>query len=247
MSNSSRESPATRLAIVKPAILYLLLFVPSLLLLSGCIWRQDFELGWDEEVRLLDGQVIVVHVTQTYERRASTWRRYGNSIPRDSELRFDAGEGTGTVVQMFKGFRPMFLDRFEGTWYGVLYGGYYKRSREIPGQDWGTGDSPAGQLAIKLVDGKWRPIPMRDLPAVFKVPNMLVLKGGATEHASFDSTLVTLLQKEEWKKQHPPGYSDYGLIRPRSTGQPSASTGPAIVGAVPMDLAPTDTGSAPAR
>lgn len=182
-------------------------------MLSGCIFKQYFELGWDEEVELCDGRVVVVHVTHTYE-RTSRWRRYDTAIHRDTELRFDAGDGRGTVSQLFKSFIPIFLDQYEGTWYAVLYGGYVKRSREIPGQDWGDPDSPYGQWAIKLDKGKWKPIPMASLPEKFKTPNMLLLHGSVSDIAELDGNKITLEQKRMWAVRHPPGYADVRIVRP---------------------------------
>lgn len=187
------------------------------IILSGCIWRQYFELGWDEEVELQDGRTILVHVTHTYERRSS-WRRYDTATHRDTELRFDAGDGIGTVTQLFKSFSPIFLDQHEGTWYAVLYGGYRKRTREIPGQDWGDRDSPYGQWAIKLEKGKWTPILMSSLPEKFKTPNMLLLHGSVSQIAELDGTRVTLERKRRWREDHPPGYADARLERPVRKG-----------------------------
>lgn len=183
------------------------------LLLAGCIWGQYFELGWDEEVALHDGRVIRMHVTHTYERTRG-WRRYDGAIHRDCELRFDAGAGQGTVTQLFMGFSPMLLDQHEGVWYAVLYGGYRKRSREIPGQDWGDYEGPHGQLAIRLDAGRWRPISMRALPEEFQKPNVMLLSGSVGEHADWDGTRVTLRQKGRWLKKYPPDPGRMQIDRP---------------------------------
>lgn len=185
--------------------------------LAGCIWGQYFELGWEEEVQLHDGRVILVHVTHTFE-RTSSWRRFDTALHRDTELRFDAGDGKGTVTQLFKSFSPIFLDQYEGTWYAVLDGGYVKRSRELPGQDWGDADGPYGQWAVRLEEGKWKPISMRQLPPVFQKPNMLVLHGSVKEIAEFDGTRATLGQKKSWLSLHPPDYADARLTRPIDKG-----------------------------
>lgn len=178
-------------------------YLVGTLLLGGCIWGQYFELGWDEDVALLDGRVIQVHVTHTYE-RTSAWSRYGHAIHRNTELRFDAGGTTGTMTQLFMGFSPMFLDQYQGVWYAVLYGGYRKGSREVPGQDWGDADG-GSQWALKLDAGKWKPISMRELPEPFQRPNILLLHGPDDE-AELDGTRVTLRRKEEWARQHPPSF-----------------------------------------
>ena len=66
----------------------------------------------------------------------------GTNLTRDTTLTFDAGSNSGRVTQLFKGFHPMFIGFSEQQWYAVLYGGYYARSRELPGQDWGELEGP---------------------------------------------------------------------------------------------------------
>jgi hypothetical protein len=184
-------------------------------LLSGFGWDKHFDLSWEEEVQLHDGRVIVVKREQTYERLGTSFTRYGgSSIARDATLTLDAGGTTGVVTQLFKGFRPMFIGQYEGIWYAVIYGGYYRRSREIPGQDWGELEGPYGQWALKMVDGKWLPISMGNLPSAFQEPNMLLLYGKAAEHAEFDGKRVTLSDKRAWLLKHPLGYAHIRLTRP---------------------------------
>ena len=183
-------------------------------LLGGCFWDKHFDLSWEEEVELHDGRVIVVKLKHTYERLHREFGRYTSAIPRDTEISFDAGGATGWVTQLFKGFHPMFLDKYEGVWYAVLYGDYYYRSRELPGQNWGELEGPYGQWAIKLVEGKWLPISMSNLPTSFQQPNMLILKGEYKEHASLNGRRITLHDKRAWLAKHPYDYGDIRLARP---------------------------------
>jgi hypothetical protein len=188
---------------------------PSMATLSGFGWDRFFELSWEEEVQLHDGRVIVVRMKQSYERLGTSLTRYGGRIiSRDTTLTFAAGGSTGVVTQLFKGFSPLFLGQHEGTWYAVLWGGYYANSRKLPGQDWGELEGPSGQWAIKLVDGKWVPISMSNLPDQFQRPNMLMLYGEVAEHAEFDGKRVTLADKRAWSEKHPTGPSHIRLMRP---------------------------------
>ena len=188
-------------------------------LLTGCLWPRHFDLQWEEEVQLQDGRVIVVTRKTTYERIGTSITQYGGQIlTRDTTLTFDAGPPVGVVTQLFKGFFPLFLDQYEGTWYAVLIGGYYYGSRKLPGQDWGELEGPYGQWAIKLDAGKWIPISMCRLPEVFQQPNMLLLYGDAAEHAELDSKRVTLAEKQAWQKRYPPAPPDLRLVRPRLAG-----------------------------
>jgi hypothetical protein len=182
---------------------------------SGCIYGDDFQLDWSEDVRLLDGRVIVIHLKHRYERLRQGPTPYsGLSIPRDTELTFDAGGAMGKVTQMFVGYHPMFLDQYEGTWYGVIYGSDYGHSRKLPGGDWGPLEGPYGQWAIKLVGGRWQPLSMRQLPEVFKEPNVLMLYAEASELSTFDGRRITLKDKAKYLEAHPLGYAHTKLTRP---------------------------------
>ena len=192
---------------------YLLASTVSPALLMGCLYDRVFELEWDEEVQLLDGRVIVVHIKRSYLRIEQGISRYGGVIRGlDGTLSFETGGSVGRVTQLFKGFYPIFLDNYEGNWYAVIIGGYYPKSREQPGQDWGNYEGPGGR-AVKLVEQKFVPISKLDLPAPFVKPNML-LYGEAKEHAEFAGKRVTLVDKAQWYVEHPPGPGDVSLERP---------------------------------
>jgi hypothetical protein len=125
------------------------------------------------------------------------------------------------------GFHPMFLDQYAGEWYGVLYGGYYNRSQERPGQDWGDLEGPLGQWAIKLIDGRWQLISMSRLPDVFQKPNIMLLSGEPNEHEQFAGHRVTLAHKAAWSEKHPPTY--VSLERPTATSPKRPDALPVII------------------
>lgn len=199
-------------------------------LLSACFYDDFFTSEWEEEIQLHDKSVIIANVKQTFVRLTQGITPYGGMIvPRDCTFTFDAGMPFGKVSQLFRNFRPIFLDRENGVWYAVIEGTYFIKYKEITGQYWGDFETSGGQLAIALIDGKWQPISMRRLPARFTKINMLVLLGEPDEWAKFDGTRVTLRQKTEWliKHPHPPG--NYFLKRPRemnsiNSGPTSSST-----------------------
>ena len=202
------------------------------LLLSGCFYGNRFELEWDEEVMLPGGRVTVVHLKYSYQRLHQGFTPYGGTnLLRDSTMTLQTGGRYGAVTQHFKGFHPMFLGEHGGEWYAVLRGSYYAKSRNIPGQDWGELEGPYGQWAIKLVDGKWKPISMTRLPEAFQSPNILHLYGTAEDHAAFKGKRVTLEDKNAWLRKHPLGYSDMALTRPIvSSTRPDSLPMPALKG-----------------
>lgn len=196
--------------------------VTATALLSGCIRDRYFDLEWDEEVQLHDGRVIVVHLKHTYERIEqgffttvlSGFSPYaGTILPRDTTLTFDAGGTTGKVTQLFKGYHPLMIDQYNGTWFAVIDGSDYYRSKEIPGQDWGVhwyDCSPA----VFLQGMKFEPMLIHDLPSIFEKSNVLWLSGDVREHALLHGTLVTLQDKAAWLRKHPPGYGHGHLCHP---------------------------------
>lgn len=172
-----------------------------------------FDLQWDEEVQLHDGRIIVVHVKHFYERRHMEFGRYTGASARDTELSFDAGGSTGRVTQLFKGHHPLFIGQQEGKWYVVIYGGAYRQSDQIPGQDWGPHMYDCSPAAV-LVGTQFKPLPLVDLPAVFEAANLMLLYGDASEHAAFNGRRISLNEKAMWKEKHPPGYGDNSICRP---------------------------------
>jgi hypothetical protein len=189
-------------------------------LLTGCLWPRFFDLNWDEEVQLQEQRQVVVKLKLTFERVGGSLSlaRYAGSILRDTTIRFDAGSPNGVVTQLFKGFWPVMLDQAEGKWYAVLTGGHYGNSWHVPGQDWGTPQNFAGQRVAQLIDGHFEPVSIRQLPAAFTVPNMLLLYAPTQELASFDRTRVTLARKASYLERYPRGPGDITFERPQAPG-----------------------------
>ncbi|EJL86530.1 hypothetical protein PMI15_01377 [Polaromonas sp. CF318] len=193
----------------------LLLAAASTPLLSACLYDRRFDLDWDEEVRLHDGRVIVVHLKNTYERIHQGFTRYGGTImSRDTTLTFDTGGTSGKVTQLFKGYSPSLLDQHEGAWYVTLRGGPYYRSEEMPGQNWGRYPSLNCDEVAKLVGTEFVPIRIQDLPRALRMPNML-LYGTAAEHAQFHERRISLKNKEDWLVKHPLSSGHINTCRPR--------------------------------
>lgn len=199
-------------------------------LLAAC-WHKDrfFDIEWDEEVQLQDGRVIVIHIKHRYMRIAGRFFGFSDdSIPIDSTLTIETGTSAGKVAQYFKGFRPIFLDQHEGTWYAVLRGKYYPGSRETPGQEWGDMQGPYGQWAIRMVSGQWKPMNLCDLPDDFKRLNILQLIANAQQLSVFNKQRVALKEKLIHQIEYPPGVTTILITKPlantRYACQPSPNT-----------------------
>jgi hypothetical protein len=184
----------------------ILALVGSATVLTSCFYDRFFDLEWDEEVQLHDGRVIVVHIKHRYMRIEQGLTRYsGVSIPIDSTLTLNTNSSAGTVVQYFKGFRPIFLDHYEGVWYAVLRGKYYPGVRETPGQNWGEGEGPNYHHTLHIANGKWQPIRLCDFPDKFKKPNIVQLlesqarpsESSAQRFAVYQNKRITLVEKQQ--------------------------------------------------
>lgn len=200
---------------------FLLAFAAVLPLLASCYRPGWTNLEWSEEVLLPDGRTVEVNVVHAYFCFEYRFKEFGGTCsPNDTTMTLNTGTAAGVVTQLFKGFQPMFLGEQDGTWYAILIGGYRYKNREIPGQDWGDKQGPYDQWAIRLVDGKWQPMPLAEFPKAFQRPNMLLLYGTGQELSKFQQRRVTLQDKAAWVAVHPPGYSDVRITRPKPKDSP---------------------------
>lgn len=88
------------------------------LALGGCGFRGEYNLSWDEEVLLHDGEMIVVHVTRHFWRDFQLPTFQSFYILRDMEIAFDAGPPWGRYRRRFIGYSEIYMiDREGGSWY----------------------------------------------------------------------------------------------------------------------------------
>lgn len=121
----------------------------------------------------------------------------------------------------------MFVGDHANVWYAVIRGRYPSLPPGIEAQNWGNFETDSSQLAIKLVDGAWRPISLMELPEVFQKPNLLIPAEDLSKLARFDGKRVRLSDKSS-VGQEPSSPSSALLLRPRPgsqklDGRPEAS------------------------
>jgi hypothetical protein len=182
-------------------------------LLTGCIWPRFFDIGWDEEVQLHDGRVIVVNVKYKYERQGSwlTLKRYDPAIFREATMTFDAGPPTGVITQHFIHQRPMLLDTFAGQWFVVLQG---RAGQAV--QRWGMDQNGNGQRTALLVGKAFEPVEINKLPVWMKSANLLMDYAPKEDLAAFSGTRLTLAQKAVYVQKYPLGPIDTLIGRPEA-------------------------------
>jgi hypothetical protein len=188
-------------------------------LLTGCIYSRTFELEWEEEALQPDGRIVVVHLKRKYERLTQGFTPYGGqNLFWESTLMIDAGPPLGRVRQLFRGFWPMFVGDHANVWYAVIAGGYPNLPAGSEVQNWGDYETDSSQLAIKLVDGAWKPVSLLELPEVFQRPNLLIPAEDLSKLAQFDGKRVRLSDKSFVGAQ-PRSPGSALLLRPRPGSQ----------------------------
>ena len=177
-------------------------------LLTGCLWPRFFDFGWDEEVQLHDGRVIVVKVKYTYERLggALSFNRYDPSILRKTEISFDAGKPIGRFKQLFEKHRVDMVEQFNGKWYLLLerVGGLLiVETADGRKEAWGPVQNSSGHKCWSLDERGLVRASINDLPdSVLKV-NLLMDYAPTEELAAFDGTRLTLSQKNSYAQKYP--------------------------------------------
>ncbi len=171
---------------------------------SGLVSCSDpsFTLGWDEDVLLHDGSVIVVKVKYTYERLGTLYliNRFEPSIMRTTQFAFDAGPLIGQFAQTFDRHRVDVVERVGKRWLLLLQtsgGAFMVETPQGRVEDWGPKEDGSGHKCWVLDDKGLAPARMEDLPQGVTEPNMLMDNVPIKELARLDGTHVTLKQKAE--------------------------------------------------
>lgn len=100
---------------------FVALIIASQLLYIFGWYPPHFELEWDEEVKLHDGRMIVVHIKRKFTRRGrSRTSKYENVTYDGTEVSFDAGEPWGRYTRYFQGYDVGLIDTYKGKWYFKL-------------------------------------------------------------------------------------------------------------------------------
>jgi hypothetical protein len=177
-------------------------------LMSGCDRSRFFVIGWDEEVRLHAGHVIVVKVRYTYEHLGSIFasNRYDPSILRSTYLSFDAGTPSGQFTQTFEKHRVNTIDQFNDKWHIVLETrGVAKFTETASGwkEEWGAPVDSAGHKCLRLDPDGLVGAPVDDLPKEYLWPNILMDTADTSELVKFDGSRVTLAQKSAYLAKYP--------------------------------------------
>jgi hypothetical protein len=172
--------------------------LPMLGGLSGCLYEQFFDIGWDEEVKLHDGRVIVVKVKYTYERPYQL-DEYETARLRKTQVTWDTGGAEGVMTLDFKGHVVPMIDKLYGIWIlllAVRYGG-----GEIDAS-WGGMQDESGHKSLKLHNGNFEPFRMEDIPKELRRANLLTDGIPIEQFVKFNGGKVSLSLKEPLNNEY---------------------------------------------
>lgn len=166
------------------------------------LYPRYFDIQWDEEVQLHDGQVILVHVTNTYERQGVRFKPYdeNNIAFRGKTLTFEPEPGQRYT---FHTRMPVaYIGQFDKEWYVVIsgQGPYGNHPDEMPTR-WGNDFTTLVQRLAILRDGSFTPIPWDMAPPQLVKMN-LVESAFFTDFVAWDGIRLTLDQKEKFNANH---------------------------------------------
>lgn len=177
-------------------------------LVSGCDAKRIFVLGWQEQVQLVDGQIVLLSVRYTYERMGLLpyFNRYEPSMLRSTHLSFVSDSPTLTFAREFPRHRVNALQRLDGHWYLILErrGGYVmSRTESGPKQLFGNDADGAGHKCLRVDSGELTPVSINLFTDESLTPNLLMDNSDAKVLSGFDGTMITLAQKSRYLELYP--------------------------------------------
>jgi hypothetical protein len=138
------------------------------------LWRgypRQFDLSWEEEVRLSDGRIVVIGRSIKYE-RLDRWSRYESAISRKEELIFTP-EGESQPRQVsFPNLELLTFDAENGVNYIVLTA-TSGRSGMPEHSPYPVGEPPGDYRVLRWSGNGFARIPLKDLPASIVDANLL--------------------------------------------------------------------------
>lgn len=173
------------------------------------LYPQFFDIAWDEEVKLHDGRVIVVHVKRTFERRDRFDRWL--ALDRDTEIAFDAGPPWGKFKRNFERYDVTMIEQKGSSWYFNL-----QVTTGIPPKK--LVDSAYPVLILEKNAGErpassWADIP--DFPRL----NIMPVTPSPEGILPFADSLLTWDKKMSHWQRNPRAAGDNSLIIQRHTNQ----------------------------
>jgi hypothetical protein len=195
------------------ALAIVLVLAASYVMTSG-LYPRYFDIQYDEEVRLHDGRVIVVHIKRVYQRKAPRLEEFPK-YPYRMGMEFSFVSGPGPrFSHFFKKGDLGFLDQKDGKWYI----GYGMDEGDISAELGSRAIYP--NVAILNPDGSvTKPKSWDEVPAEITQVNVMPSTPDEQAMSKFNGTRLTLETKMQHWSANPTGAGDH--IIHRITPQPT--------------------------
>ncbi|MES2385461.1 MAG: hypothetical protein V4593_13010 [Pseudomonadota bacterium] len=153
-------------------------------------WR--FDLAWDEEVRLHDQRIILVHMRRSYESHSLLSR--ADSVRVATWISFDAGPPFGRFSHRFAPEDVALIDQHQQVWY---FGAAPAAT------DLRAGERTPGFWTLQPGQSLRQAAPAEKLPEALTRWNVMPATPDAAGLAKFANTRLTLEQKMRHWAAHP--------------------------------------------
>ncbi len=187
--------------------LAVILFGGLMYVLQNGLYPRIFYIEWDEEVRLHDGRVLIVHIKRSFERYRRFDRWAGRRV--DTEINFDAGPSLGKLHRKFERYDVTLLEEEGGNWYIGL-----NQTTGIPPRRLIDRRFPV--LIIRSDGSEYPASSWSDIPD-FPRMNIMPITPGPGGVVQFANKLLPWDAKMDHWSRHPRAAGDNGLIIQRHT------------------------------
>lgn len=171
------------------------------------LWPVHFDISWDEEVRLHDGRMVVVHIRRIYARQGLRLERW-SGVPSSMEFSFDTGTPLGKFNHKFDKGRLVFLDQENGKWYIG-----YSASRVNESTDIGNRLMDPHVAVLELNGTVSRPASWDEIPSNITDMNIMPPTPNSEGIAKFDGTILDFKTKQNHWNKFPTGVGEYRITR----------------------------------
>ncbi|MFZ6709654.1 hypothetical protein [Undibacterium sp. TC9W] len=171
------------------------------------LWPVHFDINWDEEVRLHNGKIVIVHIKRIYARQGLRLERW-SGIQSAMEFSFDTGTPMGKFNHQFNRGRLVFLDQADGKWYIGYSESQINNSTDI------------GKLSmyphVAILDASGiltKPSGWDEIPSSITDLNIMPPTPNSEGIAQFNNQLLTLEEKLNHWNKYPTGPGEYRITR----------------------------------
>ena len=173
------------------------------------LYPQFYDIQYDEEVKLHDGKIILVHIKRAYQRKGLQLEKYPKFPYRmGMEFGFDSGSSGQRFSHYLKRGNLLFLDQKDGRWY-IGYG-----------MDEGDPSAELGSrliypnVAILNVNGSIaKPKSWDEVPSDITEANIMPSTPDEQVMSKFNGTKLTLQTKMQHWSAYPTGAGEHTINR----------------------------------